>query len=371
MAGGPTENEDKNDGLENPYAELLFSHLNRAALILDAQTRVLYLNPSAERLLSISLNVAKSKKFETLIRQGEACLDLIQESLESGRSLKVHETDILVYRDPLHVQIEVAPLGPPEKPRGVLLLMEELSIVQALQEESRVLDRLSMMGTLASGLAHEIRNPLGGIRAAAEMMLREETQDEKKEYLTIILSEVDRVNQLVSQLLNFAKPKKIKKEGLNINQILSELLTLQEPAMRKLNVTLKQEFDPSLPLVEGHKGSLKQAFLNLIKNAMEAMVVGGTLKVTTSFNSDYRMLVGEEGKPHPMAQVTISDTGPGISPEDMKSLFTPFYTTKPSGTGLGLMMTQRILKEHEGLLRVSSELGRGAKFKVLLKLAVP
>jgi len=361
--------EEKLELLEHPDMELLFNHLNRAAIILDAQSRVVYLNPSAERLFSISLTIAKDKPFSDLIRRGKACLDLVAEAFRTGRTLKAHETEIFSPQGPLHLEIEVAPMGIPEKLIGVLLLMDELSVVQALREESRVLDRLSMMGTLASGLAHEIRNPLGGIKAAAEMMLREETLEEKKEYLTMILSEVDRVNHLVTQLLNFAKPKKVRKEGLNINQLLSELLILQEPAMRKCGIVLKQEFDPSLPPVEGHKSSLKQAFLNLIKNALEAMEGGGVLTISTSYNTDYRMQVGE-GRAHPMALITVKDSGTGISPEEMNSLFTPFFTTKANGTGLGLMMTQRILREHEGILRVISEKKKGSSFKVLLKLAV-
>ena len=115
---------------------------------------------------------------------------------------------------------------------------------------------------------------------------------------------------------------------------------------------------------------MNQAFLNLIKNAVEAMPEGGTLKVTTGFITDYRML-SNKGRTFPMAQVSISDTGIGISPENLERLFTPFFTTKPEGTGLGLMMTQRILKEHEALLRIHSELGKGTTFRLLLKLALP
>src|SRR5262249_7592338 len=182
-------------------------------------------------------------------------------------------------------------------------------------------------------------------------------------------SEVDRLNLLITQLLDFAKPKKLKKTAVNINQILSELLVLQKSALAKYGIVLRQEFDPSLPPAWGHEASLKQAFLNLIKTAIEAMEGGGTLKISTGYISDYRMVVGSEGRATPMAQVAISDTGTGISEEQMKSLFTPFFTTKPKGTGLGLMMTQRILKEHESVLRVSSKTDEGTSFKVLLKLA--
>ncbi len=361
--------ETSRESLENPFSEVLFNHLHAGVLLLEPSGRVAYLNPSAERLLGLSSQAAKGKPFLDLFRDGQALAQPLKEVLHSGRTVHAHEMKVVTMQGTVSLQVEIAPLSLPEAPAGALVWLHELSMEQAFQEENRVLDRLSMMGTLASGLAHEIRNPLGGIRAAAEMLQRELEGAEDQEYARIIVSEVDRLNQLITQLLDFAKPKKLKKASVNINQILSELLTLQNSSMQKRKIALKQEFDPSLPPVWGHEPSLKQAFLNLIKNALEAMEGGGTLRVVTGYISDYRMQVGE-GKPTPMAQVAIADTGEGISEENLKSLFTPFFTTKPKGTGLGLMMTQRILKEHESQLRVASKVGEGTTFKVLLKLAL-
>lgn len=357
------------ESLENPFSEVLFNHLHAGILLLDPLGRVVFLNPAAERLLGVSSQSAKEKPLLELFRDGQALVQPVKEVLQSGRTVHAHEMKVITMQGTVSLQVEIAPLSLPDNPAGALVWLHELSMEQAFQEENRVLDRLSMMGTLASGLAHEIRNPLGGIRAAAEMLQRELNGSEDEEYAQMIVSEVDRLNQLITQLLDFAKPKKLKKTSVNINQILSELLILQRSAIQKRGISLKQEFDPSLPPVWGHEPSLKQAFLNLIKNALEAMEGGGTLRVATGYISDYRMQVGE-GKPTPMAQVTIADTGAGIPEENLKSLFTPFFTTKPQGTGLGLMMTQRILKEHESQLRVSSKVGEGTKFKVLLKLAL-
>lgn len=355
--------------LDNPFSEVLFNFLHASVLILDPQGKVTYLNPAAERLLALSSNYAKGKELGQLIREGKALLQPTKEVLESGRTFHAHEIQVTTMQGPVSLQVEIAPLSFPSGHAGALLWIHELSMERAFREENRVLDRLSMMGTLASGLAHEIRNPLGGIRAAAQMLQRDLVSAEDLEYAHMIVSEVDRLNQLVTQLLDFSKPKQAKKSPVNINQILSELLVLQKPELEKRNIVLKQEFDPSLPPVYGHEPSLKQALLNLLKNALEAMEQkGGRLKVCTGYISDYRMQVGD-GKPTPMAQVSIADTGVGIPEENLNSLFTPFFTTKAKGTGLGLMMTQRILKEHESLLRVSSKVGEGTTFKVLLKLA--
>lgn len=349
-------------------SELMFNQLSRTVLILNPEGEVLYLNPAAERLWGVSLNMALNHPLAEILTDGDKLLPWVLEAMTTSRTIKIREMKLATPRGEHLVDLEIAPVGPGGTPWGAMVLLDELSLHQALQEENRVMDRLSMMGTLASGLAHEIRNPLGGIRAAAEMLEREAASEESKEFAGMIISEADRVNQLVTQLLDFSRPKKLKKQKLNINQLLSELLILQEPDLERRGIQLKQEFDPSLPLVLGDPASLKQSFLNLIKNALEAMEGGGTLKVSTSFFADYHLLLGE-GRVGHMALVKIKDTGPGIKAEVLKSLFTPFFTTKKQGTGLGLMITQRIIKEHDGLLRLQTEIRKGTTFQVYLKLA--
>jgi two-component system nitrogen regulation sensor histidine kinase GlnL len=354
--------------LEPSDMDVLFNQLHACVFVLNHRARVIYMNPAAERFLSISFEVARKTKLSKVIRAGRRLLSPIREVLKSGRSIRIHEVEIMLEQGPVKAQVELAPIGNHEKVSGVLLWVNELSTVEDLEEERRVLDRLSMMGTLASGLAHEIRNPLGGIRGAAQLLSREAPTSEHKEYASIIVSEADRLNKLMTELLDFSNPKPIKMSPVNINKLLSEVLSLQEETFKSQRTELKQEFDPSLPFVLGHEDSLKQAFLNLINNALEAMGQGGSLHVITSFLPNVRLLLGE-GRAGPMAQVTIRDTGPGIPEENLKSLFTPFFTTKPKGTGLGLMITQRILKEHQGGLKVHSELEKGTSFRVFLKLA--
>lgn len=347
-----------------------FNQLNASVIILNRQTQVTYMNTAAERLISTSLNLTRNKELKNFIRHDQGLLELAKEVLASGRSIKIHELEIVIGETPIKVQVELAPTGSQENPSGVIIWINELSLAYALQEEKRMLDRLSMMGTMASGLAHEIRNPLGGIRAAAEMLSRGALETEHREYASIIISEVDRLNNLIAELLDFSKPKKYRKTSVNLNKTLSQLLTLEEKSLAKQGIELKQGFDPSLPPVMGDEDSLKQALLNLIKNAVEAMKNGGTLFVGTSYLPNVSMLLGE-GESGAMAQILIGDTGEGIPEENLNSLFTPFFTTKPDGTGLGLMITQKIIKEHQGAIKVNSEVGKGTVFKVFLKLATP
>lgn len=353
-----------------PQTDELFNHLSTAVVLLNSSGQILHLNPAAERLLSLSLNTGVSKELGQLIDLPKELEQAIQEVGKTARTIKIREAHLNASPDPLMVQVELAPIGSPEKPVAIMVLLEELSMTQALQEENRVRDRLSMIGTLASGLAHEIRNPLGGIRGAAQMLARENKNQEYHEYTSIIISEVDRLNGLVTELLDFSKPKPIKKTTVNVNKILSEMITLQAENLRKSKINLMNLFDPSLPPVLGHGPSLKQAFLNIFKNSVEAMPQGGTLTVGTSFHSNVRILLGE-GKAGAMAEIYFKDSGMGIAPENMNSLFTPFFSTKDKGAGLGLMMTQRIVKEHQGSLKVTSKLKKGATFRVFLKLASP
>ena len=348
----------------------VFTHLHAAVLLLNRDKQILYMNPAAERMFSLALSTAGQRKFHELLKIPESFQSSLNDVLQKGRTIRIHEIDVPVQGNNLPIQVEMAPVGPLEEPSGVFLLINELGMTHALQEEHRVQDRLNLMGTMASGLAHEIRNPLGGIRGAAQMFVREADSAELKEYGEMITAEVDRLNELISQLLDFAKPKKIKKGAVNIHRILSELFKLMEGEFQQKHIVLHQVFDPSLPEVHAHGPSLKQALLNLLKNAMEAMSGGGEITVGTQFHHYARVWMGE-GMRGPVAEVWIADTGTGISKEDLPHLFTPFFSTKPQGTGLGLMMVQRILKEHGGTLKMESELGKGTTLRMFLKLAQP
>lgn len=346
----------------------VFTHLHAAVLLLNRNFKILYMNPAGERLLSYSLNSARGRPLPEILKKSEPLMALLEEVLRRGRTIRVHELELEIQEKSHPLQVELAPIGAPEAPTGVFLWLNELGMSQAVQEENRVLDRLSMVGTMASGLAHEIRNPLGGIRGAAQMLVREAESAEIKEYGEMIAAEVDRLNDLVTQLLNFTKPKRLKKTPVNVHRILAELFKLLEGEIKSHRVRLHQLFDPSLPEIYGHGPSVKQALLNLLKNALEAMETGGELTVGTQFHAYLRLYSGE-GMRGPFAEVWIHDTGVGIPKDQIPNLFTPFFSTKAKGTGLGLMMVQRILKEHGGTLKVESEAGKGTTFRMFLKLA--
>jgi signal transduction histidine kinase len=202
-------------------------------------------------------------------------------------------------------------------------------------------------------MAHEIRNPLGSIRGTAEI-LREgiDPADRRYEFAGILIKEVDRLNRVVQDFLDFARPAPVERGRVDINEALKELLVLTRQQTVKSGVRV--ELRPgALPKVPGNREQLKQAFLNLLLNALQAMPAGGLLTITTT------PLDGE-------VQVRFADTGQGIPPESLEKIFNPFFTTRHEGTGLGLAITHRIVQGHGGRIEVVSRIGEGTTFTMVL-----
>src|SRR5262249_39551456 len=264
----------------------------------------------------------------------------LQTTLLTGRSFTIRE-DELINRsgETFVVEIHIQPIHD-EKGAviGGCLVLRDLSAFKKMEEELRHADRLGIMGTIASGLAHEIKNPLGGIKGAAQMLTRSVKGREWKEYLEIIIKEADRVSRLLTELLGFSKPQPIRFSGINLNKLLDELIQLEQQAAADSQIRFVRHYDPSLPKVRGDENQLKQAFLNFIKNAREAIPKKGSIEITTWMVTDYQLRT-HKGRPSRMVGVDISDTGCGMDEETLANLFAPFYTTKKGGTGLGLAIS--------------------------------
>lgn len=231
-------------------------------------------------------------------------------------------------------------------------LREQTDVLFETEEQLRRADRLSALGELSAGMAHEIRNPLGAIKGAAEILRDDYSPDDKKfEFIQILLKETDRLNHIVQEFLGFARPKQPERAPVDVNEALESVLLLTAQEARKAGVVVEKRLDRSLVQLNLDAGLLKQAFLNLVLNAIQAMPQGGTLTVETSM-------------PDNSLEVRIADTGTGMTEENRKKLFSPFFTTKKNGTGLGLAITYRIIENHKGVIDVKSEPGKGTVFTV-------
>jgi two-component system, sporulation sensor kinase E len=244
---------------------------------------------------------------------------------------------------------------------GAFVLFRDVSHMMTLEEQIRRSDRLKTIGQIAAGTAHEIRNPLTAIKGFMQLLnktLTERNMSKEMEFISIVLSELDRINELVSEFLLLSKPKEIKQISLRIGRVLQEILPMIRNEALLYNVTVLYYPRPELPPILADKELLKQVFLNLGKNAIEAMGGGGTL-IIREFSHP-----GQPGK----IAVEISDTGTGITADALKKVFDPFFTTKPQGTGLGLSVCQRIVHDLGGSIDVSSDEG-GTLFTVWLPYA--
>jgi two-component system sensor histidine kinase HydH len=231
-------------------------------------------------------------------------------------------------------------------------LKEQTDVLFQTEEQLRRADRLSALGELSAGMAHEIRNPLGSIKGAVEILRDDYASDHPKyEFIKILLKETDRLNHIVQEFLGFARPKNPEFQLVDLNEAIDSVLLLTAQEARKAGVTVQKKMDSSIGKRSLDASLLKQAFLNLILNAIQAMPRGGVLSVESSLGSG-------------AVTVKISDTGMGITEENRKKLFSPFFTTKKNGTGLGLAITYRIIENHRGTITVDSEPGKGSTFTI-------
>ncbi len=235
-------------------------------------------------------------------------------------------------------------------------LREQADMILEIEDQLRRADRLTALGELSAGMAHEIRNPLGSIRGTAEI-LRDAFPPEHKyaEFTAILVKEVDRLNQVLEDFLRFVRPEQSDCARFLPAETLREVLQLGEVQARKANVHIVAEFE-ELPEAEGEEGQFKQVFLNLILNAVQAMSTGGQLHVIAEASDEWIIC-------------RFIDNGPGIPKENLERIFNPFFTTKHEGTGLGLAITCRIVENAGGRIRVESEEGQGTIFTLKIKVA--
>jgi two-component system nitrogen regulation sensor histidine kinase GlnL len=224
---------------------------------------------------------------------------------------------------------------------------------------------------MAVGVAHEIRNPLGAIRGAVQLLARELGPEPRlAEYTDVLLKEVDRVNRIIETLLDLGRPVQVRCVPLNLHQILERVILLAEESARAAGVSVVRRYDPSLPPILGDEDRLLQVFHNLVRNAIDAMKQGGRLTLSTraSLNALYgKMDLG--GGQRTMVEVALADEGSGIPAAARARIFDPFFTTKERGLGLGLAICHRILEELRGAIHVESAEGRGTTVTCFLPIA--
>lgn len=349
----------------------VLENMEEAVIAVDDAERVILFNPAAQNCTGYSERQALSRTLNELFTASEDLLRLVRTALQLGRSITSHE-DVQLQKTGnklLPVGVSISPLFNREgQQEGAVIILRDHSQIRDLEESVRQTDRLAMLGTLAAGLAHEIKNPLGGIKGAAQLLNLELPPDNPlREYTQVMTREVNRVNDLIEELLDLTRSRATKLSEVNLSRVLADQALLQQQSHPHKNVDFQLQLDPSIPPIWGDATMLASLFLNLLKNAAEAVGEQGKITVTSRIAGQY--LYNRPGeRPVPVVTVEIHDSGPGMSPEQLDRIFTPFYSTKPRGCGLGLAICQKIISEHQGTLRVVSAPGQGTTFTVSLPL---
>jgi two-component system, NtrC family, nitrogen regulation sensor histidine kinase GlnL len=325
----------------------IIDSLTDAIVVLSPAMEPQVVNPAAETMLGVSQ--VNATTVADLVRQNDWLGRMVSTCLASGQDLGDPETVLTIGPRELTVRAEVSPLlGAEGRPDGVVVLLHDLSHEKGAAEAASTGD-LSLRLSPA-GLAHEVKNPLTGIKGAAELMAGMYPDNGRaQQYCEVILTGVERIASLVEQVLAVSAPGRMAQEPVNIHQVLHSAMRMAGLFPNPPDgLTVLQDFDPSLPEVVGDTGALERVFLNLIKNAVEAIGTSGTIRLHTRIETEFRM--GAEGRRQQFMRIEVGDSGAGISEEQLAQLFTPFFTTKPAGTGLGLVLCQRIVGLHGGRL---------------------
>ena len=340
-------------------------------IVLDAAGHLADLNPAAEQLLGVSAAQAVGMELRALFgaHPANAWLgELVRSTLASGVARRRSEGLLARRTGAVPVSAACAPvLDDGGGPRGVVIVVHDRTLERTLEAATGRVDRLAALGTVALGLAHEIRNPLGGIKGAAQLLRAALSDVEQRRATEIIIREVERLDGLVAQLRELSQPTSPVLRPLNIHRVLNDVLALQRQAPGWGTITVRTEFDPSLPAVCGDAAQLTQVFLNLVKNATEALGGEGALTVATRIEHGFHIR-REQGRGQ-FLSVLVEDTGPGVTADEQDQLFAPFFSTKAGGTGLGLALCQRIVTEHGGAIAYEPRPGGGARFRVTLPVS--
>jgi two-component system nitrogen regulation sensor histidine kinase GlnL len=346
-------------------SEHILASLSDGVVVLDPACRVVLFNPAMEEMTGTSSRRATGATLATLLPQGSPIPARVIATLATGHPFFTPDTEWPRWDgQPLPTSLTIASIADKMgETLGAVLVVRDLRRIKALEESQRPAERLTAFGVLAGAMAHEIKNPLLGIRGAAQLLREELTTTEAREYTDIIIREADRLNALMEEMLDVARPHALKRTLVNLHEVLDGVIVLEQPSCRLRGVRMRQLYDPSLPDLWADRDRLTQAFLNLIRNGWEAMPHGGTLTLATCRSSEPTR-VGPGGGP--MLVVELTDEGVGIPAEVQQKLFTPFFTTKAKGSGLGLAISHRIIEEHGGRLVIKSAPGQGTTVRVHL-----
>lgn len=339
--------------------------LSPGVIVINRHKQMISCSPEAERMFALPSGKTANAPLAILPLEIQ---NIATEVLAHRKSQNVSELAISSSPQPIRkFQVNALPIGLGPAEILVVLTLTDISGFTRLQQSVERLDRLATAGTLAAGMAHEIKNALVAVKTFVELLLEKNKDAELAE---IVGREISRVNAIVRQLLKFGGTTRPERAPVRLHDVLEHSLRMVQHQLDGKLISLNRSFKATSDTVQGDNQQLEQVFVNLFMNAVDATGANGSLTVETEFVTSAQPTAEPLlGQPH--VRVTVADTGAGISPENLAQMFEPFFTTKHHGTGLGLPITRRIVQEHQGLITVESQPNKGTTFSIVLPAGQP
>lgn len=351
------------------YTEKLLTTMSDGLLSVDKEGNIAAINPAACRILAIPQAAVQSRSASLLLERVPGVRAYVEELLRrpQGRAqqeLRIsrgNEEQIILASSSLLTDSAGQPLE-------VITNLHDITELKRLEGRIRHTERLAALGTLAAGMAHEIRNPLSAIKTFVQLLPRKvEKPDFLQKFNRTVPRELDRINRLIGDLLELSRTPKYQRRPLSLQPLLLDILEFFEPELQSSRIHCVTSLPPDLPPILADADQLTKAFQNLFRNAIQAMPDGGQLRIEGRCEAEQ----GPDDRPTSASQngwiaLTFADTGVGIPEETVKAIFNPFFTTKDRGTGLGLAITHKVITDHDGQIEVSSRLGEGSSFIIHL-----